>query len=99
MKRFQSPEQAQGFLSTFESLNTILRLRRHLLSAACHRRRFAHALQLWRASEFGNYFLERIDGLTFQCQNSEHALASKPERFLPHEALQGLDPERALTAG
>jgi putative transposase len=50
MKRFQNPEQAQGFLSTFESINAIFRLRSHLLSAACHRHRFAHALQLWRAT-------------------------------------------------
>ena len=50
MKRFQTPEQAQRFLSNFESINAIFRHRRHLLSAACHRRRLKHALQLWRAT-------------------------------------------------
>ncbi len=53
MKRFQSPEQAQRFLSTFESINTAFRFRRHLLSTACHRRRLTHALQLWRATALG----------------------------------------------
>jgi putative transposase len=42
-KRFQNPEQAQSFLSTFESINAIFRSRQHLLSAACHRRRLTHA--------------------------------------------------------
>jgi putative transposase len=50
MKRFQNPEQAQRFLSSFESINAIFRLRRHLLAAACYRLRFTHALQLWRAT-------------------------------------------------
>jgi len=53
MKRFQSPEQAQRFLSTFESINTTFSFRRHLLSAACYRRRLTHALQLWRAIALG----------------------------------------------
>jgi putative transposase len=53
MKRFQSPEQAQRFLSTFESINTAFRFRRHLLSAACYRRRLTQALQLWRATALG----------------------------------------------
>lgn len=51
-KRFQSPEQAQNFLSTFESINANFRFCRHLLSAACHRRRLTHALQLWCATAF-----------------------------------------------
>jgi putative transposase len=50
MKRFQNPEQAQHFLSTFESINAVFRLRRHLLSAARHRRQLQHALKLWRAT-------------------------------------------------
>ena len=33
MKRFQSPEHAQRFLSVFESVNATFRTRRHLLSA------------------------------------------------------------------
>jgi putative transposase len=33
MKRFKSSEQAQRFLSVFESINAPFRLRRHLLSA------------------------------------------------------------------
>ena len=37
MKRFKSPEQAQRFLSLFESLNAPFRLRRHLLSANRYR--------------------------------------------------------------
>ena len=53
MKRFQSPEQAQRFLSTFESINTTFRFCRHLLSAACYRRRLTHAFQLWRATALG----------------------------------------------
>ena len=53
MKRFLNPEQAQRFLSTFESINTAFRFRRHLLSAACYRRRLTHALQLWRATALG----------------------------------------------
>ncbi len=53
MKRFHSPEQAQRFLSTFESINTAFRFRRHLLSAACYRGGLTHALQLWRATALG----------------------------------------------
>jgi putative transposase len=47
MKRFKSSEQAQRFLSVFESLNALFRLRRHLLSANSHRSRLTWAFQLW----------------------------------------------------
>ena len=47
MKRFQSPECAQRFLCVFESINAIFRLRRHLLSAARHRRLLKQAFHLW----------------------------------------------------
>jgi putative transposase len=36
-KRFKSSEQAQRFLSVFESINAPFRLRRHLLSATRYR--------------------------------------------------------------
>gem|GEM_PF-4424490 len=39
MKRFQNPGRVRGFLSTFESINAILRLGFPLLSNACHRHR------------------------------------------------------------
>jgi len=47
MKRFKSPEQAQRFLSVFESLNAPFRLRRHLLSATRHRRLLNQSFHLW----------------------------------------------------
>jgi putative transposase len=47
MKRFQSPEHAQRFLCVFESINVPFRLRRHLLSAARHRRLLKQAFHLW----------------------------------------------------
>ena len=47
MKRFQSPEHAQRFLCGFESINAPFRLRRHLLSAARHRRLLKEAFHLW----------------------------------------------------
>jgi putative transposase len=46
-KRFHSPEHAQRFLCVFESINAIFRLRRHLLSAARHRRLLKQAFHLW----------------------------------------------------
>ncbi len=46
-KRFRSPEQAQRFLSLFESLNSPFRLRRHLVSAPVYRQRLRCALHLW----------------------------------------------------
>ena len=47
MKRFQSPEQAQQFLSIFESINAPFRIRRHRLSAARYRLLLKKALHLW----------------------------------------------------
>jgi putative transposase len=47
MKRFQSPEQAQRFLSVFESINAPFRLRRHLLSVARYRQLLRGAFLLW----------------------------------------------------
>jgi putative transposase len=47
MKRFQSPEQAQQFLSIFESINAPFRLRRHLLSATRYRQLLRNAFLLW----------------------------------------------------
>ena len=46
-KRFRSPQQAQHFLSIFESINSSFRLRRHLLSANRHRQLLSKAFQLW----------------------------------------------------
>src|SRR5262249_21881077 len=47
----------------------------------------------------------RIDGLTFECQDAEHAFVNPPERLLAHEAPQRFHPkgkladcERALPA-
>jgi putative transposase len=47
MKRFQSSEQAQRFLSIFESINAPFRLRRHLLSATRYRQLLKQAFRLW----------------------------------------------------
>lgn len=47
MKRFSSPEQAQRFLSVFESIGAAFRMRRHLLSTARYRQRLKQALHLW----------------------------------------------------
>jgi putative transposase len=47
MKRFQSPEQAQRFLSVFESINAPFRLRRHLLTATRYRLLPKQAFYLW----------------------------------------------------
>jgi putative transposase len=47
MKRFKFPEQAQRFLSLFESLNAPFRLRRHLLSAIRYRLLLNQSLHLW----------------------------------------------------
>ena len=47
MKRFQSPEHAQRFLSIFESINAIFRTRRHLFSATRRRRQLTQAFNLW----------------------------------------------------
>ena len=47
MKRFKSSEQAQRFLSVFESINAPFRLRRHLLSAARYRLLLNQAFHLW----------------------------------------------------
>jgi putative transposase len=50
MKRFQSPEQAQRFLSIFESINAPFRLRRHLLSATRYRQLLKQAFRLWKTT-------------------------------------------------
>jgi putative transposase len=47
MKRFKSSEQAQRFLSIFESLNAPFRLRRHLLSATRYRLLLNQSFHLW----------------------------------------------------
>jgi putative transposase len=47
MKRFKSPEQAQRFLSVFESINAPFRLRRHLLSATRYRLLLNQSFHLW----------------------------------------------------
>ncbi len=47
MKRFRSPQQAQRFLSVFESINSQFRMRRHLLSATRHRQLLRQVFQLW----------------------------------------------------
>jgi putative transposase len=47
MKRFQSSEQAQRFLSVFEPINTHFRLRRHLLPADRYRRLRNQAIAEW----------------------------------------------------
>jgi hypothetical protein len=47
MKRFKSSEQAQRFLSVFESINAPFRLRRHLLSAARYRLLFNQPFHRW----------------------------------------------------
>jgi len=47
MKRFKSSEQAQRFLSVFESINAPFRLRRHLLSAARYRLLLNLSFHLW----------------------------------------------------
>ena len=52
MKRFQSPEHAQRFLSVFESVNAAFRTRRHLLSATRHRRRLSQAFRLWHQTAY-----------------------------------------------
>jgi putative transposase len=46
MKRFQSPEHAQRFLSIFESINATFRTRRHLFSATRRRRQLTQAFNL-----------------------------------------------------
>src|ERR1700730_12066933 len=56
MKRFQSPEHAQRFLCVFESINAPFRLRRHLLSAACHRRLLKQAFHLWNKTAIAALF-------------------------------------------
>ena len=47
MKRFKSSEQAQRFLSVFESINATFRLRRHLLSATRYRLLLNQSFYLW----------------------------------------------------
>ncbi len=52
MKRFKSSEQAQRFLSVFESINAPFRLRRHLLSAARYRLLLNQSFHLWDKTAF-----------------------------------------------
>jgi putative transposase len=47
MKRFKSAEQAQRFLSVFESINAPFWLLRHLLSATRHRLLLNGSFHLW----------------------------------------------------
>ena len=48
MQRFKSPEHAQRFLSAHAMIYGHFRLRRHLMSAAQHRRARARAIRIWR---------------------------------------------------
>ena len=48
MQRFKSADQAQRFLSAYAMIYGHFRPRRHLMSAAQHRRARATAFQLWR---------------------------------------------------
>jgi putative transposase len=48
MQRFKSPEQAQRFLSAHALIYGHFRPRRHLMSAAQHRRARAKAFHIWR---------------------------------------------------
>ena len=48
MQRFKSPEQAQRFLSSHGMLYGHFRPRRHLMTAAQHRRARAKAFRIWR---------------------------------------------------
>jgi putative transposase len=52
MKRFQSPEHAQHFLSIFESINATFRTRRHLSSATHRRRQLTQAFNLWHKTTY-----------------------------------------------
>ena len=52
MKRFKSSEQAQRFLSVFESINAPFRLRRHLLSATRYRLLLNQSFHLWNKTAF-----------------------------------------------
>jgi len=53
MKRFQSPEHAQRFLSIFESIRAAFRTNRHLISANRHRLRLSKAFLLWHKTAYG----------------------------------------------
>ena len=53
MKRFQSPEHAQRFLSVFESINAAFRTRRQLFSATRRRRQLTQAFHLWHKTTYG----------------------------------------------
>jgi putative transposase len=48
MQRFKSPAQAQRFLSAHAMIYGHFRPRRHLMSAARHRRARARAFRIWR---------------------------------------------------
>jgi len=48
MQRFKSPEQAQRFLSSHGMIYGHFRPRRHLMTAAQHRRARAKAFRIWR---------------------------------------------------
>ena len=48
MQRFKSPEQAQRFLSAHAMIYGHFRPRRHLMTAAQHRRARAKAFRIWR---------------------------------------------------
>jgi putative transposase len=57
MKRFKSSEQAQHFLSVFESINAPFRLRRHLLSAARYRLLLNRSVHLWNRTVLAAHLL------------------------------------------
>jgi putative transposase len=54
MKCFKSSEQAQRFLSVFESINAPFRLRRHLLSATRYRLLLNQSFHLWNKAAFAS---------------------------------------------
>src|SRR5882757_195476 len=88
MKRFQNPEQAQGFLSTFESINAIFRLRSHLLSAACYR----HRLVMNPPRECSS---RRILKLTMSdCRSASLSAGQGPGRVAEAVAHRGRESER-----
>lgn len=58
MKRFQSPEHAQRFLSTFELITASFRTHCHLLSATRQRTRLKRAFHLWHKTAYGIVLLQ-----------------------------------------
>jgi len=73
MKRFQSPEQAQCFLSVFESINAPFRLRRHLLSATRYRLLRKQAFHIWNKSALvAHFYNSPYEQLSVLCAKLQH---------------------------